>query len=352
MIRSRGFTLVELVASLGVTSIILGALGSVFVLSASALPGTRGAQVAIDRAEVGVALSRLNDDLLVATRVRKANSRAVVLTLPDRTDDGQPETVTWAWSGTAGEPLTRTQNGEPAEIILPNVTTLSLAFTLRSQTPLASGLPSAGTEVLVASGGSEANSSTVAVTAPSSVAQSFRVALPADAISWTPSRIRLRARTSGLIDGSTDIQLRTAVAGTISIGGTTLFGATIAESSLSGSGGWINVPVSGVSPLPVTAVPRLSLALAHRGGVESMRAFVHAGPQPVGTDFYTGVALTSTWVDAGSRSLNFEVYARVLRTPPAAAATHRLCGVDVGLTTPRGALRTTMLLPNEPGVIP
>lgn len=351
--RTRhGFTLIELTVTLAITSIILGALGSVFVLSTSALPGGRSAQTAQARVEISVALSRLNEDVLVATGVRKATPTSIALTLPDRTGDGEPETVTWAWAGSLNGPLTRTENSDAPETVLPQVTSLSLTYMLLASTPGSSGVPVVGSEVLVASGGSESETSTAAVTLLASIAQSFRVSLPSDAISWTPSRVRVRARSSGLIDGSTDIQLRNAVSGTISIGGSTLFSSTLNESTLSSSGAWLNVMVSGVAPMPAGGIQRLAVVLAHRSGIESMRAFVQSGPQPVGSDYYTGNALLGTWVDGGARSLVYELYARVTTAPPPGSATHRLTSVGVSIATDHGSLRTTMLMPNTPGVIP
>ncbi|MFN9133469.1 MAG: PilW family protein [Phycisphaerales bacterium] len=351
MIDRRGFSLIELTVTLGVTSVIVGALGSVFVLSASALPGSRSALLADDRTRMAWSLSRLSDDISQAIGVQKATTQMLVLTLPDRTGDDVSETVTWAWGGTSGDSMTRKQNTDPAEIVLANVDALNMSYALESRTPLSSGPAGNGAEVLLASGGSTATTGTLTVASLTSIAQTVPLSFPSDAHRWVPTRIRIRGRKSSPNDGSTDVQLRSTVSGAVSIGTTVLFSTTVNESSLSSSGSWLEVAVTGVPLLSVNDARRISLMLAHRSGIESMRAFVESASQRAGTDFYTGSASLNNWIATADRSMVFELFGRVISEQPAASPSHQVVAVEVRISTLGGELRTSMPSPNRPAVI-
>ncbi|MEQ8770660.1 MAG: prepilin-type N-terminal cleavage/methylation domain-containing protein [Phycisphaerales bacterium] len=85
----RGFSLIELVVSLGVSTVLLLSMGSVMVLAARAVPETDNrAARAIEAAR---ALELIADDLAYADRI--AVSSGVACEVADRTGDGNPETV-------------------------------------------------------------------------------------------------------------------------------------------------------------------------------------------------------------------------------------------------------------------
>lgn len=111
----RGFTLIELVVSLGIVGILAMALGSTVTLSMRALPTTGGGPET--QASAGRALQIIGSDVRLATAVSMPDVRTLTLTIPDQTGDAAAETVTYAWAGSSGDPLTRSFNADSSTLL-------------------------------------------------------------------------------------------------------------------------------------------------------------------------------------------------------------------------------------------
>ncbi|HOW18326.1 MAG TPA: prepilin-type N-terminal cleavage/methylation domain-containing protein [Phycisphaerae bacterium] len=124
--RRRGLTLVELVAGLSITAILLLATLSAVTLATRAMPGQGDAvATALDSA---AAIDMLTADLQYDTSYTEQSENAVTFSVADRNGDQLPETIRYAWSGTPGEPLTRTYNGGPAVRLVDQVREFSLQY--------------------------------------------------------------------------------------------------------------------------------------------------------------------------------------------------------------------------------
>ncbi len=77
------------------------------------------------------ALDEITADLRLATAVTEATATAVTFTVPDRTGDDVAETIRYAWSGTAGDPVTRTFNGVTVDFV-DDVHQLDLTYLIRT----------------------------------------------------------------------------------------------------------------------------------------------------------------------------------------------------------------------------
>lgn len=138
--KRRGFTLIELVVSLGIVGILAMALGSTVTLSLRALPTPGGGPET--QASAGRALQIIGSDIELASTVAMPDVRTLTLTIPDQTGDASAETVTYAWAGSSGDPLTRTFNADTVTL-LPSVVDLkyvalksaSVTTDLRTTTP-------------------------------------------------------------------------------------------------------------------------------------------------------------------------------------------------------------------------
>jgi prepilin-type N-terminal cleavage/methylation domain-containing protein len=128
-----GFTLVEVVLSLAVSSLImLGVVSTMLVaqhgLAASAAMSDSASQT--DRA-----IQMITLDVSLATAITERTDKAITLVVPDRTGDGQPETIRYAWSGTAGDPLTRQYNGGAPAILADKVYQFHMTYLLQTLQP-------------------------------------------------------------------------------------------------------------------------------------------------------------------------------------------------------------------------
>jgi len=106
----RGFTLAELVASMAILTILMGAMTSVIVVASHAIPDVED-PVQVKLATMDV-VDQIGRELYYATSITEATATAITFTVPDRGHGAAgPETIRYAWSGTTGDPLTRQYNG-------------------------------------------------------------------------------------------------------------------------------------------------------------------------------------------------------------------------------------------------
>jgi len=131
--RRCAFTLVEAVAAMAIMVVLLGGMSSaVFIASRAIDDGTDPATITGDATQV---VATITDDLTFALSFRELTSTAVTFTVPDRDGDSLPELIRYAWSGTAGDPLTRAYNYGSPVAITEQVDELAFGHLLRTITP-------------------------------------------------------------------------------------------------------------------------------------------------------------------------------------------------------------------------
>jgi len=95
-----GFTLIETVVAIGVMSIILVGAGAAITMSVSAADlSSDGNTRFTDAADV---VDRMSADMQAAIEVPERSSTAITIVVPDRSNDGQPELIRYAWAGASG----------------------------------------------------------------------------------------------------------------------------------------------------------------------------------------------------------------------------------------------------------
>lgn len=125
---SRGFTLIELVLSMSIMTLLVGAMVSAVIVALHALPDPNSpaeqTAAAVDAAEWIAA------DLATAKTITLADARAVEFTVPDRGHGASgAEAIRYEWSGTPGDPLSRTYNGAKTTVCA-DVHAFSLTYQL------------------------------------------------------------------------------------------------------------------------------------------------------------------------------------------------------------------------------
>ena len=104
--RRPAFTLAELAVSVALMSVLMVGMGSAVMLASRALPPEGDPlQAEVDSA---TSLDRLSQDLYCALAFTQLMTNAVTFTVPDRSGDNQPDTISYSWAGTAGDPIVRT----------------------------------------------------------------------------------------------------------------------------------------------------------------------------------------------------------------------------------------------------
>lgn len=127
--RRRGFTLVEVISSLGAVSVLLVALGGALLLALRAVPAR--AESTLQRLDNQIIVDQIASDLAFADVILDATERRIEIVVTDRTGDGVVDEVVYSWSGVVGDPLIRTLNGDQVTNIASSVSDFRLAFRTR-----------------------------------------------------------------------------------------------------------------------------------------------------------------------------------------------------------------------------
>lgn len=124
--RTGGFTLVELVLAMGIMALLFVGMASALSVALRTLPDPTAPRA---RAAEGLAtLETIAADLALATRITERGTRSITIVVPDRGHGAAgDETIRYAWSGTPGDPLTRSYNGAGAITIQADVHDFRLA---------------------------------------------------------------------------------------------------------------------------------------------------------------------------------------------------------------------------------
>jgi hypothetical protein len=224
--------------SMLVLAILMVAVEASLIASTKAIPDPKSITSAVSNGAAGV--NRLTSELACALSVTEMSANAITFTVADRNGDGAPETIRYAWSGVAGEPLTRQYNGGSTGTILPAIQSLQLQYDKTSQSYYTT---SEGSEVLVFSYTNGLLAQDVSVTSSNYVGEYFVPSLPNNTVSWRISRVKISARSGGAAKGMCSLQLRTATpAGTPT--NRVLDQVAIDESTLGTSYAWLQLPFS------------------------------------------------------------------------------------------------------------
>jgi len=206
--RRRGLTLIEVVVAVAMFTIIALALESALMLATKAIPDARSANTSF------LAAAKVHDqiasELFYAQTVTELGANAITFTVADRDNDGAPETIRYAWTGVAGDPLVRTYNGGSKINVLDDVREFSLTYDKRAVKQPTTYTE--GSEQQIYSSGKGLLGGGVTVDSSNFVGESFPTpSWPADVVFWRITKVRVIAQSDSSGSGSGNDSLRVQV---------------------------------------------------------------------------------------------------------------------------------------------
>lgn len=327
-VSQRGYTLVELVVSMGVMSVLMMGMGSVILIASKALPdGQSPLEITIQSSAIA---DQIAGELRYAMSVTETTPTALEFAVPDRNHGAAgAETIRYEWSGTLGDPLTRQYNGGTVVSVVEDVQAFDLTYNVK--VVQAGFAPSAleGAETLLTS--YETDDSNFAITADAWGGQYFLPSLPPEAISWKVTRVQLLAQKSGGTSGLTMVQLRPADTGNVPAS-TVLEEILFPESLLGNSPSWQEFTftnVSGLSPseglcLVVTPAPE------NTNVDPCILRYNSAGGSGILTTYDGGLS----WTNDAGQAMAYYVYGTITTGDgplEPVAESFFLIGVEIGL---------------------
>jgi len=345
--KHRAFTLIELVVSVSLMSILMIGIASALVIASRTLPSEDDPLA--NQIDAAQAVDWLAGDLMCTVTVLNAANNAVTFSVADRNGDMIPEKLSYSWSGTAGDPLVRVVNSGSAEVLVEKVTSFALAYDTQITEHDPSSDPNESNEQLLFAHDAIDNLKYGDVLNNSWWGQYFAPSLPADAVSWSVSRVRLLLKRHSNEDTTTMVELRLPNPDWTP-SDTVIDRKGIPQLSLPANATWMEVVFSDARNLDPGV--GLCLALTTTDTSSCVLRYRQAGVVLAGSalSFYN----TSWGTPATDQALLIYVYGTVTTpTPPTPVNIEHLVGVRIQLTLERAPdepIETAVLLLNRPEV--
>lgn len=318
-----GFTLIEVVVALAIMGILMLAMGSVILLASQAIPAAGSTMVGVTQAsEVA---DRMASELRNAQRILQCTPTSIVFTVPDRDGDGVPERIGYSWSGQVGDGLTRTYNGHAATV-LNSLGVFHMTYHTQSVTETypGPGVQDTSSRLLVDNSNVQSPAG-FGVTGTNWIGAYVCPQIPANAIGWRPTQVKVLAAQGDLSSSST-ISLT-------SVGVDLTPASTLGQQTLSSLDllpyvySWKSFSFSGM-PLLSPGQGVCVTVSANTWDNASDIEYDNAG----GGDLLASGDGGSHWLDYGDKSLACQVYGKLVMPGPDEHVTRQyLKRVDIRL---------------------
>ncbi len=305
-LRSRGeyarpgYTLIEMVVSLGISTVLIGGLSSAVMIATKSLGTPASSSTAV--VDAGEAADLLVADIGTALAFTERTASAVTFTVPDRNGDLQPETIRYAWAGT-GTGLTRQYNGtaSSAAVLTDALQDFNMQYLTRTMLPpVRESVP----QNLV-----YYNNSNVDLNISQSrwPAQYFAPSLPSNATAWSITKIRLYLKKYG---SSQTLSIRVNAANASGKPtGTPLATAAVNTTSISSLNfQWVDVSLNLTSLTPTTG---LVLQITGTGSGTLVVSRNRLATAPTTSIYSESTNQGSTWTLIPSSAMHFQVLGTV-----------------------------------------
>ena len=126
--QPRAFTILELMVDMVASAFLLAGLGSVMFIARQVAYSPTAASRRSRTADI---INQISDELRYATVITQQSSQVLEFVVADRNNDGTAEKIRYEWSGTPGDSLRKTVNGNTPVDVLTSV--YSFGVTLQHQ---------------------------------------------------------------------------------------------------------------------------------------------------------------------------------------------------------------------------
>lgn len=315
------FTLVELVVSLSITSILLVTIASSVMIASYAIPdGTEKSSVVITSSR---GLDQLVEELRYALAIHEQTATSLEFTVADRNGDILQEVIRYAWTGVAGDPLTRQYNGGPLIPVANNVQDFTLGYqtiTYQKRSPI---MESA--EVQLAGHNGVELDFVADIDKNNRIGQFFMPSnLDPEALSWKVTRVLVELKRKGGNNGEALLQILTSTADNLP-GPTIYEQLTVFEVDLQDTFFWEEYFFTNVDGIP----PDQGLCLVFEW-VTDKDSFVVAYDDDSGAGLLLSADGGASWTNSPASSLNYAVFGTYTTEGPIVDA-YALTRVDVSL---------------------
>ena len=332
-------------------TIVMGGVGSaIFIASRSVATDSP----VVRMADAGPVVDQLAGELACALGCVQRSTTGVEFTVPDRNGDATGEVIRYAWSGTAGAPLTRQYNGGTAVNVAGNVTDFALTYDVAVETTEVPGpAVESGEQLLLSHEYSGGALREFQIKDKKFIGECFHPVLAGGVTAWSVTRVKFRAQGDWPTSGQTLVQIRTADGSHLPTA-TVLQQFTLYESNLSWlSMGWQEFSFTGATGFSPTS--EACLVLQWVSDAVSARIQYETN----GTDLPQGQVVSTTtgtnWTADAASDLIFYVYGKI--TAPSGTQTvpsgyrWRSTGIRLRLGPDEASsLETSVTLLNTPQV--
>ena len=323
-----GFTLIEMVVSLAVFAVLIGAMGSAIILSTHAMP-TRGSDAGRTLA-ASETLQQMADELRGALYLTEAEPTAVAFILLDADGDGHPEAVRYAWAGVAGQSLTRQLNGGEPVAVLQSIDGLALSYASVDTVREFPGARIESEELLMSRATSGDSKTEFSVKDTDWIGIRVKPNPPADVVEWRITRTLWSAASRGKTDGVS--RYRVVPFNNNRPVDSTLDSTLQLESSLPTSPGWVEVAFDRGGPFLPGEAAAVIVTREDDGSGHSVNIdYFDKNASPV--NLHSTNDAGNSWTVESDRAVLHYAYGRYTTQGPDWTLTRQRTGaIDIALT--------------------
>ncbi len=339
--RRGGFSLLEMVVTMGVLALVMTVMTSIMMTTAKALPSATDADVRLDADD-----RALREALWLVADGKQVTANAmnkVALLAPDVDGDANDDEVTFTFAGSAGNPLVMQLAGTDVALVR-DVQQFAFEFE-RSARTVSQVSGTYETSEMLLDGWNGPVTETRRVRSLSAVGMRLAPILPADATAFRVTRIRVHVKPNssgdafmrwGLVDPSGDLPNSSAIRASVNVDARIAVAGAWTDVSFAGNTYW---HAAGERPFLLSSAQ--TLPLLHEFEIGCTTLAPHAGNL---FDSANGLNVTNA-------AMLYEVYGVVRR--PATTTTTRTVATALMMTVTKvdgTVVRATVPLRNEPEV--